>query len=63
MAMVGNGGGGAAGVQVNITPQIGLYAEPGIAYYFDDGSDVETIRKEHPLNFNLQVGLRFSLTK
>lgn len=53
----------AAGVQVNITPQIGLYAEPGIAYYFDDGSDVETIRKEHPLNFNLQVGLRFSLTK
>lgn len=50
----------AAGIQVNFTPQIGLYAEPGIAYYFDDGSDVETIRKEHPLNFNLQVGLRFS---
>lgn len=53
----------AAGVQVNITPQIGLYAEPGIAYYFDDGSDVETIRKEHPFNFNLQVGLRFSFPK
>lgn len=53
----------AAGVQVNITPQIGLYAEPGIAYYFDDGSNVETIRKEHPFNFNLQVGLRFSFPK
>lgn len=50
----------AAGIQVNFTPQIGLYAEPGIAYYFDDGSEIETIRKEHPLNFNLQVGLRFS---
>ena len=51
----------AAGVQVNFTKNIGLYAEPGIAYYFDDGSEVETIRKEHPFNFNLQVGLRFSI--
>lgn len=50
----------SAGVQVNFTKQIGLYAEPGIVYYFDDDSGVETIRKEHPLNFNLQVGLRFS---
>lgn len=50
----------SAGVQVNFTKQIGLYAEPGIVYYFDDNSGVETIRKEHPLNFNLQVGLRFS---
>jgi hypothetical protein len=30
-------------------------------YYFDDGSKVETIRKEHPLNVNFQIGLRFSL--
>lgn len=51
----------AAGVQVNFTKNIGLYAEPGIAYYFDDGSQVETIRKEHPFNFNLQFGLRFSI--
>lgn len=50
----------AAGAQVNFTKHIGLYAEPGIAYYFDDGSQVETIRKEHPFNFNLQFGLRFS---
>lgn len=50
----------SAGVQVNFTKQIGLYAEPGIVYYFDDNSGVETIRKEHPLNFNLQIGLRFS---
>lgn len=51
----------AAGVQVNFTKNIGLYAEPGVVYYFDDGSQVETIRKEHPVNFNLQVGLRFSI--
>jgi len=45
---------------VNFTKHLGLYAEPGIAYYFDDGSQIETIRKEHPFNFNLQFGLRFS---
>ena len=50
----------AAGAQVNFTKHLGLYAEPGIAYYFDDGSQIETIRKEHPFNFNLQFGLRFS---
>lgn len=50
----------AAGAQVNFTRQLGLYVEPGIVYYFDDHSGVETIRKEHPLNFNLQMGLRFS---
>lgn len=51
----------AVGAQVNFTPQLGLYLEPGIAYYFDDNSSIETIRKEHPLNFNLQLGLRFSV--
>lgn len=53
----------AAGAQVNFTPLFGLYVEPGIAYYFDDGSGVETFRKDHPLNFNLQLGLRFSFGK
>lgn len=50
----------AVGGQYNITPKLGLYVEPGIAYFFDDGSDVETIRKEHPFNFNLQAGIRLS---
>lgn len=53
----------AAGAQVNFTSRLGLYLEPGVAYYFDDHSGVETIRKEHPLNFNLQLGLRFNVTK
>lgn len=51
----------ALGVQVNFTHQLGLYVEPGMAYYFDDNSGIETIRKEHPFNFNLQLGLRFSI--
>lgn len=53
----------AAGLQVNLTPSLSLYAEPGVAYYFDDGSALQTIRKEHPCNFHLQVGLRFTVKK
>lgn len=48
------------GAQYNVSKLLGIYAEPGVAYYFDDGSDVETIRKEKPFNLNLQVGMRFT---
>ena len=51
----------SAGVEYNLFPQIGLYAEPGVVYYFKNGSDIETIYKEKPVNVNLRVGLRFSL--
>lgn len=50
---------GGVGAQLNLTNRIGIYIEPGISYFFDDGSDIETIRKETPLNFNLQAGIRF----
>lgn len=50
----------AIGIQYNATDHFGIFAEPGIVYYFDDRSSVETIRKEKPFNFNLQVGLRFT---
>lgn len=53
----------SVGVQCSLTPSIGLFAEPGISYYFDDGSDLQTIYKDKPLNFNLNVGLRFSFGK
>ena len=33
---------------------------PGVAYYFDDGSDIQTIRKENPFNFNIQAGIRLT---
>lgn len=53
----------AAGAQFKVTEKWGIYVEPGVVYYFDDGSKVNTVRKEHPLNFNLQLGMRFSLLK
>lgn len=53
----------AAGLQLKLTDKLGVYAEPGVVYYFDDGSPVKTIRKEHPFNFNVQLGLRMSLSK
>ncbi len=50
----------AIGAQFNATDHFGIYVEPGIVHYFDDGSNVETIRKEKPTNFNLQLGLRWT---
>ncbi|WP_293672056.1 outer membrane beta-barrel protein [uncultured Parabacteroides sp.] len=51
---------GALGAQLNIVKSLSLYAEPGVVYYFDDKSGVETIRKEHPFNFRVHFGIRFS---
>lgn len=49
-----------AGVQYNFSSMVGIYAEPGLSYYFDNGSNIETIYSEKPLNFNLNIGLRVS---
>ncbi|QIU95237.1 outer membrane beta-barrel protein [Bacteroides faecium] len=51
---------GAVGAQLNATKRVGIYVEPGVAYYFDDGSDTQTIRKENPFNFNIQAGIRLT---
>ena len=51
---------GAVGAQFNATKRVGIYVEPGVAYFFDDGSDVQTIRKENPFNFNIQAGIRLT---
>lgn len=48
------------GLQYNITPQLGIFAEPSFQYYIPDGSDIETYRTEHPYNFSLPIGFRFS---
>ena len=53
--------GGAVGIQYNIIPRMGIYAEPGVRYYIDNKSSVETIFKEKKLNFNLQLGVRVEL--
>jgi hypothetical protein len=48
------------GLGYQLSNTIGLYAEPGISYYFNNGSQLETIYKEDPLHFNLRLGLRFT---
>ena len=52
----------AAGVQYQVLPQMGLYVEPGVKYYFDNKGAVNTFFKDHPTNFNLQVGVRYELS-
>ena len=52
---------GAAGAEYRLTDFFSLYAEPGLGYYFKDGSSTPTIYQDHPLNFNLSLGLRFNL--
>ncbi|MBE6332169.1 MAG: porin family protein [Bacteroidales bacterium] len=48
----------AVGVQFQLLRHWSLYAEPGVAYFFDNGSDVPTYRSEHPCAFTLQAGIR-----
>ena len=48
------------GIQYHLTPQAGIYLEPTVNYYIPDGSQLRTIRKEHPFTFTLPVGLRIS---
>lgn len=50
----------SAGLQYNISPSVGLYAEPDVSYYFKDGTSIKTIYKDKPLNFNLNLGIRFT---
>lgn len=51
---------GGAGIAYGLTNHLSIYGEAGVAYFFDDGSFVQSIRKEKPCNMNLQAGLRFT---
>ena len=51
----------ALGVQYNFIPQLGIYVEPGIKHYFDNGSHIRNFFKHRPTNFNLQIGVRMNL--
>ena len=47
------------GIQYDLTPHLGIYMEPSLQYYFDDGSNLKSYRTEHPLSITLPLGLRF----
>lgn len=53
----------SVGIQYDFIPQLGVYVEPGMKYYFDNGSQIENIFKDKKLNFNIQFGLRFNIGK
>lgn len=53
----------ALGAQFDVLRNVGVYVEPGVSYYFDDRSPLSTIYKEKPLNFNFNLGVRYTIGK
>ena len=51
----------SAGAEYRITPVVGVYVEPGGVYHFDNGSGLSTTYHDHPLDFSLNLGVRFNL--
>lgn len=51
----------SAGAEYNFTRQFGLYLEPSLGYYFNDGTSLQHYYKEHPLAPSVQFGLRLHL--
>lgn len=47
------------GLQYDFTSHFGVYLEPNLQYFFNDGSDLKTYRTEHPLQITLPIGIRF----
>ena len=50
----------SAGLQINLPGSFGIYAEPGVSYHFADNTMVKSIYTEHPFDFVLTFGARFS---
>lgn len=51
---------GGIGIEYHFTPNIGIYAEPSVNYYFKSRSNYPTIRQDKPFEFSLPVGLRYT---
>lgn len=52
---------GGLGAEFLFTDWLSLYAEPGVGYWFDNGSEVPTFYQDKPFSFNLNLGLRFTI--
>ena len=52
---------GAIGAEFNLSRWFSIYAEPGVGYYFDNGSNLPTYYRDKPFSFNLNVGLKFNI--
>ena len=51
----------SAGAEYHFTRLFGVYLEPSLGYYFNDGTKLEHYYKDHPLAPSLQFGLRLHL--
>lgn len=49
------------GAEYKIVSNVYAFAEPGVAYYFDNGSHVKTIYQDKPVNFDMHLGVRINL--
>jgi len=49
------------GAEYKFSNLFSIFAEPGLSYYFDNGSSISTFYQDKPLNFNLNIGLRFQI--
>ena len=54
---------GGIGVEYDIIPLVGIYAEPGLRYYLKNDSKVDNFFKDQPFNWTLQIGIRLNLGK
>ena len=48
------------GAGYTIVPKLSIYAEPGLSYYWGNGTDIETYRTKNPLSLDLHVGLKLN---
>lgn len=48
------------GLQYQLTPGLGIFAEPTLQYHFNSGGTVRTWNTEHPWTFALPIGLRIT---
>lgn len=53
--------GAAAGAQFNLTHQAAVYVEPGAMWYPNNGSPVDNVFKDSPLQPTLQLGVRYEV--
>ena len=49
------------GAEYHITPLVGLYAEPTLSYYFKNEKAPNTLYKDNPLYFTVNIGVRFNM--
>lgn len=53
--------GASLGASYNFTPVVGIFAEPTVSYYFANPNAPQTMFKDTPYYFTLNLGVRFNL--